>query len=403
MTVATAPTNRSIESVWLAHCFLDELVLIYPVYAIMMLDAGISAAGLAGLFVVWSLSALVFEIPSGVIGDLVNRKLYVAVGSLIRAGGYLIWAVYPELVGFGLGFVLWSLGSAIHSGTMQALLHDVLVEQGRPGEFARIYGRGKSAESAGVLVAMALGGFLAQFGYEEVLLLSALAPVLAAGLIFAYVAEPPRSHSKMEEAEGEETFGATFARAVRSIRSNRSIGLIAAMFVFFLGASGVVDEYVGPLLEEPGVLSLGAIGLLYGAILGSRAIGTALAHRARALGLRQIGIVSLLAHGLLFAGMMDNLVWLVLATAIYFAAMGVVEVLLETNLQREIAVHARATITSIAGAGLEVWGVVLFLLIGIRAEAAGWAAAIALAALVAVAISAALALLAGSAGGRIRS
>lgn len=396
--MATAPPNRYIESVWLAHCFLNELVLIFPVYAIMMLDAGISAVELAGLFVIWSLSALLFEIPSGVVGDLVNRKRYIALGSLIRAGGFLMWLVYPEIAGFALGFVLWSCGSAIHSGTLQALLHDVLAEQGRPEEFARIYGRGKSMESAGVLAAMVAGGFLAEFGYGQVLVLSATAPLLAAGLIIMYVTEPPRTHAEVKAG-----FSATLRAAFGTLLENRTIALIAAMFVFFMGAGGVVDEYIGPLLEEPGVLSLGTIGMLYGGILGARAIGTALAHRLRALGLRRIGMVSVLAHGLLFVGMSSGLVWLVVASALYFAVIGAVEVLLEANLQQEIEMHARATITSLAGAGLEVWGMVLFLLIGLRAETHGWSAAIAAAALIAMAISVLLAYVAGPVTARIRS
>lgn len=390
--------NRHIEPVWLAQSFLDEFILIYPVYAIMMLDTGVSALELSALFAIWSLSSLMFEIPSGIIGDLTNRKIYVAVGSLVRACGYLTWLAYPELIGFALGFLLWSLGSAIHSGTMQALLHDVLVEQGRGAEFARIYGRGKAMDSAGVLVAMGIGGFLAQYGYEEVLLLSALAPILGAVLVLGYITEPPRSHPADEAA-----FVDTLATAIRAIFGNRALVMIAAMLIFFMGASGVVDEYLGPLLREPGVLSLGVIGVLYGAILGVRAIGAALAHRLRQLSLRQIGMVSVAAHLLLVAGMTGNLLWLSLACGVYFAAIGAVEVLLETSLQKEIEVHARATITSVAGAGLEIWGIALFLLIGFRAEAVGWAPAIAFVAIIAVLISAVLAYAAGPVTARMRS
>ncbi|MEJ2089102.1 MAG: hypothetical protein P8Y69_11655, partial [Gammaproteobacteria bacterium] len=158
-----------------------------------------------------------------------------------------------------------------------------------------------------------------------------------------------------------------------------------------------------PLLEEPGVLSLGMIGMLYGGILGARAVGTALAHRLRALGLRRIGLVSVVAHGLLFLCMSGGLVWLAVASALYFALVGAVEVLLEANLQQEIEMHARATITSMAGAGLEVWGMVLFLLIGIRAESHGWASAVAAAAALAMAISVLLAYVAGPVTARIRS
>ena len=172
--------NRHIERIWLAQAFVDDLVLVYPVYAIMMLDQGVGAFDLTVLFVIWSASALLFEVPSGVVGDLVDRRGYVFAGSLIRASGYLTWWLLPSFGGFALGFVLWSLGSAIHSGTLQSLLYDVLAEQGRPVAFARIYGRGQALNRLGILVAMALGGFVAETGYTSVLLLSAIAPIVSA-------------------------------------------------------------------------------------------------------------------------------------------------------------------------------------------------------------------------------
>jgi MFS family permease len=390
--------NRHIESVWLAQSFLDDFILIYPVYAIMMLETGVTGLELSVLFAIWSLSALLFEIPSGVIGDLVNRKRYVAIGSLVRAAGYLMWLVYPEVPGFALGFLLWSLGSAIHSGTMQSLLHDVLADQGRPEAFARIFGRGKAMESVGVLVAMTIGGFLAAEGYSEVLLLSALAPVLGAVLVLGYVSEPPRSHPVEDEA-----FTTTLGLALKTLLGNRVLLMIAAMLILLMGASGVVDEYLGPLFDAPGELSLGMIGVLYGGVLGARALGAALAHRLRDFSLRWIAGLSVLAHILLFWAMQGNLLWLVVGCAVYFAAMGIVEVLLETHLQQQIEVHARATITSVAGAGLEIWGIALFLLIGFRADAGDWTTAIGSVALLAVVISILLTYAAGPVSARIRS
>ncbi|MCB1683888.1 MAG: hypothetical protein KDI31_05370, partial [Pseudomonadales bacterium] len=111
-TVPGSPTQSPVKRLawlWPAQAFLDDLILIYPVYAIMMQEAGISGVELSGLFIVWSLAALLFEIPSGVIGDRLNRKLYIGFGALVSGSGYLVWLFWPTLPGFALGFVLWSL------------------------------------------------------------------------------------------------------------------------------------------------------------------------------------------------------------------------------------------------------------------------------------------------------
>lgn len=395
--------NRWLELVWLTQSFFDELVLIYPVYAIMMLEHGMDEFDLSLLFAIWALAALLLEIPSGVIGDLVDRRRYSFVGSLAGASGFLCWWVWPDFWGFALGFILWSTGSAIHSGTQQSLLYDALAEQGRAGDFARIYGRGKGLQSLAVLTAVVLGGFAAQSGYQGVLLLSALAPFIAGSLVLGAIREPVRTNLPPDRDLISEAPESPLTAALAALMANPALRLISLMFVFFLGLSGVVDEYLGPLLMQLGNFSLGVIGLLSGLILGSRALGTALAHRLRALPLGRIGLASAGGHFVLLvglaAGMSSGGLWLVLALCLYFAVLGAVEVLLEANLQHEIDVDARATITSVAGAGLEVWAMVLFLFVGLIARQSDWSTALASMGLVAVALSAWLAWLAGS--GRI--
>ncbi|MEM8767030.1 MAG: MFS transporter [Pseudomonadota bacterium] len=395
MSFAIADGSRRVEAIWLAQSFFDDFILVYPVYAILMLERGASEFELSILFVIWSASAVLFEIPSGVLADRLDRRRYVFTGSLIRALGFLTWWLWPVLPGFAVGFVLWSLGSAIHSGTLQALLHDLLAEQRRGDAFARIYGRGKAAQSLGVLLAMAIGGFVAETGYTLVLLLSAAAPIVAGGLVLGLLEEPPRTFVKTTDDGTRER---PLALALRALLSNGRLRLIAMMFVLFMGLSGVMDEYLGPLLAEPGTLSLGVIGVLYGVILGSRALGTLAAHRLRRLSLSRIGLISAAAHAVLLVGLLAGVSasnpTLVLALCAYFALQGVVEVLLETHQQAAIDVSARATVTSVAGAGLEVWAVVLFVSIGVLAENAGWTAALGTVAVVAVLLSAFLALLA---------
>ena len=382
--------NRLIEPVWLAHTFIDDLILIYPVYAIMMLAEGVNEFELSVLFVIWALASFAFEIPSGVVADRVDRRRYIFAGSLAGAAGFLVWWLWPTFSGFALGFVLWSLGSAIHSGTQQSLLYDVLHEQDRASAFARVYGRGKAASSIAVLLAMALGGFLAQSGYPAVLLLSALAPFLSGILVLTFIREPIRSHAA-PAGEASDEQEQPFREALLSLRRQPRLRLIALMFIVFIGLSGVVDEYIGPLLKDDFNMTLGSIGVIYGAVLGCQAFGNALAHRLRALRLSTLGRVSAGSHLLLAAGLAlgvySDVIWLIVCAGLYFFAMGAVQVLLETGLQNEIDVSARATITSVAGAGLEVWVSGLFLVIGALAANFDWSSALMSVALAAVLIS----------------
>lgn len=398
-------SRRYTEPVWLAHTFFEQLVLIYPVYAIMMLDQGMTEMQLSTLFVIWALAAVVLEIPSGVVADKVDRRRYLFMGSLAGCCGFLVWWLWPGFWGFAAGFFLWSSGGAIRSGTQQSLLHDLLTAEGRPEAFARIYGRGKGASSLALLIAMALGGYAAENGYGPVLLLSALAPIASGLMVLLFLREPPRSRSSGEEREGElEREESPLRVALKAIAGAPRLRLIALMFVVFLGIPGVVDEYVGPLLREMETFSLGTIGILYGIVLGCRGLGTSLAHRLGAVPLQKISYTAALTHALLLLGLLlgasSGGAWLVLLMCLYFAVMGGIEVLLESNLQANIEVSARATITSVAGAGMDVWGSALFLLIGALASWFDWSTALIVVAVMAMGIAVVLARLDGGSSPR---
>lgn len=48
---------------------LSELVPLYPLYALLFLDTGLSAAEISLLFAAWSVTALLTEVPAGALAD----------------------------------------------------------------------------------------------------------------------------------------------------------------------------------------------------------------------------------------------------------------------------------------------------------------------------------------------
>ena len=45
--------------------FLDDFVLLYPVYTLLFSGAGLSVWQISSLFAIWSVSSIAFEVPSG--------------------------------------------------------------------------------------------------------------------------------------------------------------------------------------------------------------------------------------------------------------------------------------------------------------------------------------------------
>lgn len=366
-------STRHIAVRWYAFGYLREVVLIYPVYAIMMGAHGIAPLELSVLFIVWSGSALVFEVPSGVLADRYSRKRLLVASGLIKGSVFVIWWFAPNFWGYLCGFIVWGFGSSLVSGTSESFLFDTLKQRAQPEAFARIYGRGLMANSLGVATALAAGGYAAQAGYTIPMAESALAPMLASLIVVFTFVEPPRSGLPQAHARATDTLVA----GVKEVRGNRAMMWTVAMFASLVTAYGVLDEYIGPFLTETRSFSLGAIGVIYAALYAMRTLGMEAAHRLPAGSLRAIAVV--LGIGSLALGTSTVLTGFAIAVAIgiYFALTAAAEVLLQTQLQQQIEGTARATVTSLAKMAQHACEPAFLLFIGAVAQAWSFNAAFA--------------------------
>ncbi|MCM0679054.1 MFS transporter, partial [Micromonospora phytophila] len=163
------------------YAFLGELVLLYPVYALLFSDTGLSVWQISSLFVIWSASSILLEVPSGAWADAVSRRLLLCLAPLVTAAAFALWVLAPSYPAFAVGFLLWGAGGALASGALEALVFTELDHLGAAGRYARTVGRARTAETLGVLASIVLAGpVLAVGGYPAVGAASVLACVLAA-------------------------------------------------------------------------------------------------------------------------------------------------------------------------------------------------------------------------------
>lgn len=353
---------------WYAQEFLRELVLIYPVYAIMMGGtAGITPFDLSLLFFAWSATSVVFEVPSGTLADRFPRRLVLFAGSVLKGLCFLVWWRFPSFAGFLAGFIGWGIGGALRSGCAESLLYDKLVELDRERDFERIYGRGEAANAVAVALAMVLGGWLARGGWNALLVLSAAAPVGASIVVLLFVREPPRSGRGTRGESYLETLRAGLgeARAAKALR--RPILYLCTVGL----AYDVLEEYFGPFLFENG-LSLAVIGLIMALTNVARAVGAVAAAHLRSATLRGSALLFALAAGLLAAAALARGWPAVLALTGFVGLATAGKILVQGRLQQAIEGHARATITSVAAFGQELSSLALFLAVGAVATHGGW-------------------------------
>jgi MFS transporter, DHA3 family, tetracycline resistance protein len=104
-------------------------------------------------------AVFLFEVPTGVVADLVSRRLSVGIGWILQGGA---WALVAATTDFGVilaAWVLWGIGATFESGAFQAWITD---EVG-PENVGRAFVRGTQAAYAGGLVGLLAGIGVATF------------------------------------------------------------------------------------------------------------------------------------------------------------------------------------------------------------------------------------------------
>ena len=72
---------------------------LYPLYALLFADHGLSDAAISALFALWSVTTLVLEVPSGAWADVTSRRRMLAASGALAAAAFALWVLVPAHVG----------------------------------------------------------------------------------------------------------------------------------------------------------------------------------------------------------------------------------------------------------------------------------------------------------------
>ena len=341
-------------------------MLLYPLYALLFADAGLSTAQISTLFGLWSVVSFTAEIPSGALADTWSRRRLYALGALLTAAGFATWTLWPAYPGFAVGFVLWGLGGALGSGALEALLYDELAAAGAAGRYAEVAGRAGTVAILSLLVAtlLATPAYLAG-GY---LLVGAgsVAAAAAAGVLALGLPETPRSGDPGDGDDG--SYLGTLRAGLREVRSGRRVAWAVAIGAVVPGLSAL-DEYLPLAGRDTGVPTATA-PLVFAVPALAMALGSALAGRWAAIGPRRLGLLLVAAAALLAAGGLSGHAAGMLPIGAAFGLLQFAMVITETRLQEAVPSRVRATVLSVGGFAAEVVAVALYAFFGLGAALA---------------------------------
>ena len=297
----------------------------------------------------WSSTTILLEVPSGALADYWSRRNLLVISPLIKSLCFASWFFADgNFYLYALGFLFWTIGSTMRSGTEEAFLYDSLVKFKRQKDYEKILGRKKVYLTLAIGVSSLLGGLIASYNLDLVLLASIL-PILLSSFFAILLVDPPKQESTKETKYLE-----YIKIAFQEVKSNK---LLRYFFIYLISISvfGNLEEF-DQLYYKLAEIPLFLFGFISFAGSGLAALAGWLAYKFKS-------IKSIIYLSPLLASIMLLLIGLkpsfVMVALLVISAVVVIpaDVLLEAKMQREIKSNSRATVISIKTLVLEVFAV----------------------------------------------
>jgi MFS transporter, DHA3 family, tetracycline resistance protein len=205
-----------------------------------------------------------FEVPTGIVADLVSRRLSVAIGLSTVGVAAILMASFPSLWPFAAAQVVWGIGETFISGASDAWVADEIPHGPRPTlPAASAFLAAQQGWMAGLVVGMLGSGFLGSVDLRLPFFVGGSALVLLGAAVQTVL--PERGFHRAKDAE-RSTWTSLKRLAVEGIQLAKArvvFGLIIIV-VFIHGVSSEgLDRLWTKHLEDLHLPSLGPLSSVW--------------------------------------------------------------------------------------------------------------------------------------------
>jgi MFS family permease len=342
-------------------------VPLYALYAVMFAENGLSDAQISTLFLIWSSVGIIAEVPTGAVADRFSRRGALVSAGVLQAAGYAVWILFPGFAGYALGFVLWGLGGALASGSLEALVYDGLDVLDATEQFPRLLGRITAAGMIAQLpAAVAATVLFALGGYWLVGWVSVGCCLTAAALALTLRDVRPTQRTADgatpdQDDEPELGYFATLRVGIAEAVTRPEVRVMVLVVAVMEGLDAL-EEYFTLVALDWGV----AVEWVPIATIAIPLVGAAGAwwgtRRPTAGGFNPRTLAIVLALSAVLLGLSD---WLgkpagLAGVAVFYGLYRVVLVAVSGRLQDRIEGPARATVSSVASLGSEFAAIAVY-------------------------------------------
>jgi MFS family permease len=199
------------------------------------------------------LLGILFELPSGVMADLIGRKRTMTFGWFFIAAGYIVEGFSFTLPIMLLGFALVAIGGSFVSGADEALFYDSLKELKRENEYIKLNARINLLYRTSMIFAIFAGGFLYNIYFGLPYILRGIG-VIAAIILALFMTEPYVDSEKFSA----KSYLNKLKSGVNALRSSKYVSWLTLYYVVMASVSWSCLYYFNnPFAADVGYSNIG--------------------------------------------------------------------------------------------------------------------------------------------------
>lgn len=323
----------------LAIAALQGLTFYAAFEKIFFQENGLRIVEIAILTVVFSVTLIIFEVPSGALSDRWVRKNVLSLSIVASIVTLLLFATGGTFIQFAVGMFFAGVAFVLNSGTNSSLLFDSLKEFDATDAFEKYLAARRILSGAGFALASLVGGWVAnEYGIASVIWVT-LITLVPALLLCLSLREP-----KFHKTTGELTYFSHIGHTAKYLTSTRYFVNVIVLSVVIMATHILIEDYSQLYYFAVGFsfLAIGAISFFEGIkemlanYLGS------LMPKTKQLPLLYGFLLLVMAASLALAAFQQNIIGvggLFLASAVFF----IIDVPLLGSFHKQLDSSIRAT------------------------------------------------------------
>lgn len=218
---------------WLFFAMMSTLGAVYRIQS-----AGLTAFQLVIVGTVLEFTVFVFEVPTGIVADLVSRRQSVIIGYLLIGIGFMVEASVPIFGPILLAQLIWGIGATFTSGAEEAWLAD---EEGEEN-LAHIYLRGAQFAQIGMLAGILASVIMGRVALNVPIFIGGLGIVLIAMFLFLFMPETNFRPAEPPDRSSWRKMGRTFREGWAIVRMDQILPIMMIVALFYGLSSEGLDR-----------------------------------------------------------------------------------------------------------------------------------------------------------------